>query len=161
MTKRMVLLVLIVLNLGIIFFFSHQDGVTSTKVSNAISRQIEVNTPDYQEKNQGEKNVLHANTQRSLRQNAHVLLFATLGALVLLFLTTFSLRWYWNVVMTAVFGFLCAVGDEYHQSFVPGRTAQRSDVQRDMQGILIGICIVLLILAIKNLFKYRKKRAGI
>lgn len=43
-----------------------------------------------------------------------------------------------------------AVSDEYHQSFVPGRTASPRDVSFDLAGILMAAAAVVII----------KKRAG-
>ncbi len=158
MKKRLILLLFIILNLATIFCFSHQNGTQSSAVSNAISRRIEVKTPDYETKNQGERNLLHNHTQRYLRQGAHVILFFTLGVLVLLFFGTFPLRWYVRASLTLVFGFLCAIGDEFHQTLVPGRTAQWSDIDRDLQGIVFGIALILLIqLVTAMVTKYQKK----
>ncbi len=162
MRKRIILLILIFLNLGTIFFFSHQDAVTSTAVSSAVSRQLEIRTPDYEERNQGEKNSLHVRTQKSLRQGAHLLLFFTLSVLFLLFCFTFPMQWYLSVLCTVFFGFLCAIGDEFHQSFVPGRTAQWSDVVHDMQGVVLGVILISLIFGLISTVKkmIQKKRAN-
>lgn len=161
MRKRMILLVLIFLNLGTIFFFSHQNATTSTAISNALAKHIEVNTPDYEQKNQGEKNVLHNHMQRGLRKLAHACLFCSLGVLVLLFCCTFPMRWFWSVVCTIIFGFMCAIGDEFHQSFIPGRTAQWSDISYDMQGIILGVAVTALVawLAFVTKKYTKKKRA--
>ncbi len=144
MRKRMVLLILILLNLATIFFFSHQNSVTSARVSNRVSGRIVVHTRNYAAKNQSEKNIFRANFQSALRRAAHVILFFTLGALVQAFVATFFVPWYCSVV-TALFGFLCALGDELHQMFVPGRTAQCSDVMYDMLGVVLGILLMRFI----------------
>ena len=39
-------------------------------------------------------------------------------------------------------GFLYAVSDEIHQTFVPGRSGEPRDVLIDTSGVLIGICLV-------------------
>ena len=156
MRKRVVLLILIMINLGTIFFFSHQNATASTQLSNALSKHIEVNTPNYEQKNQGEKNVLHNSTQRSLRRAAHVFLFFTLGILVLLFCLTFGGRWFRSVLCTVLFGLICAVGDEIHQSFIPGRTAQWSDVGCDMLGIVLGLAVTGLICLFVALVKQKR-----
>lgn len=143
MKKRIILFVLIFLNLGAIFFFSHQDAKTSKAVSNAVSRQIEVRVPDYEQKNLGEKNILHADLQSFLRKLAHIFLFCTLGIFLLLFVDTFLKQRYFSVVYTEGIGLLIALGDEFHQSFIPGRTAEWSDVGFDIVGITIGIVVML------------------
>ena len=142
MSRRIVLGVLIFVNLATIFFFSHQDAKTSTAVSNAISHQIEIRTPDYAQKSLGEKNILHSNLQKRLRESAHTLLFFSLGILLYFYIITYGKRWYLSALYTVGIGFLCALGDEFHQTFVPGRTAQWSDVGGDMLGILLSIVIL-------------------
>ena len=41
--------------------------------------------------------------------------------------------------------FLFSVSDEFHQSFVPGRTPSISDIGLDLIGMLIGVTILKLI----------------
>ncbi len=156
MTKRVIFLVLIFLNLATIFFFSHQDSATSTAVSNSISRQIEVRTPDYVNKTQGEKNVLHTGVQRTLRRGAHLLLFFTLGILTYLFFCTFQKRWF-VFVGNLMLGFLIALSDEFHQTFVPGRSFGWDDISYDMIGFFLGTLLTLLAICISNIFHKKKK----
>ncbi len=158
MKKRIILLILIFLNLATMFFFSHQTGEQSGALSDGISRQLEIRTPDYEAKNQGEKNVMHAAWQKFLRRMAHVLLFLILGILVFLWLATYPIRWY-SIMGGLLFGVLCAFGDELHQLYVPGRTSEWEDVLHDMRGFLAGMAITALIFAICYLVKRHKKRA--
>lgn len=146
----MILLVLIVLNLGVIFFFSNQNAASSGAVSNAVSRQIEIRTPNYAAKNQGEKNVLHTNVQRGLRQGAHVALFFSLGVLVCLFLWERSF-FTCQIAGGVLFGILCGIGDEIHQLFVPGRTFQWQDIGNDILGYLSGMLLCGLVFGIIRL----------
>ena len=44
----------------------------------------------------------------------------------------------WAIVLTAVY----AAGDEWHQTFVPGRTGRASDVVIDLVGGLVGLGVV-------------------
>ena len=56
----------------------------------------------------------------------------------LAFLLSFAiLKKKWAVLIA----YLYAVSDEFHQSFVPGRTARFRDTMIDLIGILIGILI--------------------
>ena len=48
------------------------------------------------------------------------------------------------VALSVIFSVLYAVSDEFHQSFVPGRSASVSDVCIDSSGVLIGLLIYLL-----------------
>ena len=43
---------------------------------------------------------------------------------------------------------LYAISDEVHQLLVPGRSGRVVDVFIDMQGVLLGMCAILLVLKI-------------
>ncbi|MFZ2384752.1 MAG: VanZ family protein [Candidatus Omnitrophota bacterium] len=45
------------------------------------------------------------------------------------------------VLLTVVFCFLYGLSDEFHQIFVPGRTASFSDVMVDLAGGIIGVLL--------------------
>jgi len=54
-------------------------------------------------------------------------------------------RWHWPVAgLTLLFVFSYAASDEFHQSFVPGRTAQFSDVGIDTAGGAVGLLLLWL-----------------
>ena len=44
-------------------------------------------------------------------------------------------------IVTVLFCFLYACSDEYHQTFIPGRAGQFSDVLVDMAGAAFGILL--------------------
>jgi len=58
-----------------------------------------------------------------------------------------------TTVLALVLSVLYAVSDEYHQSFVPGRSAAASDVCIDTVGMMAG-------LAVLHFFMNRKKQAA-
>ena len=81
-----------------------------------------------------------------LRKVAHVLEFASLGAL-----------WCWYLLMgrrrpsLAYFPGLCtACIDETIQCFVPGRGPRVTDVMIDLGGFTLGVAIILLIQILKT-----------
>ena len=45
--------------------------------------------------------------------------------------------------------------DEFHQSFVPGRTAAWDDIGADVRGALIGVALVLILRIINKLWPTR------
>ena len=49
-----------------------------------------------------------------------------------------------SAAVSVLFSVLYAVSDEFHQSFVPGRSATFSDVCIDSCGVLIGLVIYLV-----------------
>ena len=54
-------------------------------------------------------------------------------------------------------GVLYAASDEFHQSFVPGRSPSIVDVGIDSLGVLTGILAVLIIISIYRALKSDKK----
>ena len=50
-------------------------------------------------------------------------------------------------------GLLYAISDEYHQSFIPGRSAQWQDVLIDTTGVFVGVIIILICISIYKLSK--------
>ena len=57
-----------------------------------------------------------------------------------------------SVFIALLLAFLYACSDEYHQTFVVGRSGQFKDVLIDFSGAFIGILIVSLIVNL-NIFK--------
>ena len=59
-----------------------------------------------------------------------------------------------RMIITLIAGFLYAVSDEIHQTFIEGRSGQVSDVILDTTGVLLGIIIVI---GINSIYKKMKK----
>jgi VanZ family protein len=81
-----------------------------------------------------------------LRKCCHLTVYAILGLLVFRALShsrTSLPPWSWPRVGGALLiVFLYAASDEYHQSFVPGRTALFSDVCIDTSGAAAGLLVL-------------------
>ena len=75
-----------------------------------------------------------------IRKGAHASEYFVLGLLLLrAFRTNSSLEWRWRWPLFAAIGVLLwALGDEFHQSFEPTRTASIIDVGIDTAGGVIG-----------------------
>ena len=85
---------------------------------------------------------------------AHCLIYGALGAATLF---AFNERWQADkkvtvVVMTVFFCLVYGISDEFHQSFVPGRTPSSLDVLADCSGAVI-VCLLWL-----RLWGARRKR---
>lgn len=85
-----------------------------------------------------------------LRKTAHMGEFAILFVLVCRAVRMRGVASRTSLVSGATITLAYAASDEYHQSFVPGRTASVRDVLFDLAGILIAFAAVVII----------KKRAG-
>ena len=94
-----------------------------------------------------------------VRKTAHFFMFCGLGFLVLCTIRSYYGRPHIRVYASAwLFCIFCAVCDEFHQLFVPGRGAQLSDVCLDSAGALTGVAIAFLVLLLRKGLQKRKKR---
>ncbi len=78
-----------------------------------------------------------------LRKVMHSAVYLILGILILFFINSLykNNKYIKSSVLTIIITFLLASLDEYHQTFVMGRTGQFKDVVIDSIGALIGIII--------------------
>ena len=89
-----------------------------------------------------------AQIQFVVRKTAHVMEYAILAALLWRGLRA-GVRWQTRMLRLFIaVWFVCAVfaaSDEFHQSFVPSRTASPIDVMIDIFGALIGLVICVFV----------------
>lgn len=132
-----------VLWMGVIFYMSHQPAKISSVQSNNVMHIIKKVS-----KSEEVKNNINSFT---VRKGAHMFLFCVLG--ILFFKSVYNgdniLK---SVFIALLLTFLYACSDEYHQTFVVGRTGQFKDVLIDFSGAFIGVLIVSLIVKF-NIFK--------
>lgn len=79
-----------------------------------------------------------------IRKAAHVTVFFILAFLVWRTFAATRVRRSIALTVTALLSILYAASDEWHQSFVPGRTGHGIDVYVDSIGVLLLILFVLL-----------------
>ncbi len=129
---RTIAIVLALLSIGVVFYFSVQPA-NSSKI-------------------QSEK-VLHAlrifGVEMSLytvRNLAHLVLYGVVGCVF-----TFALSFKLNGLKLFEVSFLCAsitaILDELHQAFVPGRGSQLQDIGLDMLGAFITIVVSTVLIS--------------
>lgn len=112
---------LAVLWMIVIFYLSHQPGEESSQLSSFVATVFSlIPLPEEQ---------LHY----FIRKGAHVFAYFLLAVL----LYAASRKWY--VAMTL--SILYAATDEFHQTFIPGRSGQISDVVIDTIGVVLGVFI--------------------
>lgn len=82
---------------------------------------------------------------------AHLVLYFVLAALVHSVLRIYLPRRN-NLLMidTVIFALLYGVSDEFHQSFVPGRTVSASDLLADVLGAVLAVTLWLAIHRIRR-----------
>ena len=159
--------VLIVIMMGLIFFFSSQGYDHSMKTSGIIVEPIEKITEKgfsykmedrekIKSREKEKKPIIQINKTKIVffvRKSAHMFNFAILFILVYLFLNEFKFCKMDTIILALIFCFIYGCSDEIHQIFVSGRTAQFYDVCVDMVGANFGLVILWASGKISKLFK--------
>lgn len=130
-----------------IFSFSSQDGNTSSALSYKVSYKIVETGAKILGENL-EPWQIDSIAQRfhgPVRKLAHMTEYFALAITVAFPLYVYGLR---GILLMLAAGFICvafACGDEYHQSFVAGRSPSKRDVCIDSFGVFWGIILVRII----------------
>ncbi len=152
---RIIIMILLIGTFYIIFGFSSQNGEESGNVSGKIARFVLEKIPI--EKN--EQNLKR--TEGIIRKIAHFSIYAWVGFLVMSFFSTYSIKETKRIMISLGIGILYAISDEIHQSFVPDRSCQITDVILDSMGVLLGILVLCLMVKIHNKIKTKINRQNI
>ena len=159
MVKKVVLWILVITCMGLIFFFSSQEASDSRETSSAFIYNIvsflDVRNTLSEVQIQEICDLLH----KFVRTAAHFTIFGLLGFLLLLLFGEYGFNCKRRLLYTVIAAFLYACSDEIHQSLVPGRSAQISDIIVDTLGALCGGAIAnVLLFLIKKL---KRKSHGV
>jgi len=149
-----------VLMMGIIFAFSSKTADISGQSSMTISKYI---YSVYERitggvKTEEEKLDALETLDHIVRKGAHITEFAMLAAALAWPLRKSGLKGYRLAVASIGLAAIYAMTDEFHQTFVPGRSGELKDVGIDTVGALIGYSIFSLI---RRIGKRIKKQAAI
>lgn len=146
---RIIFLILIILNSSIIFGFSSQNGEESGNLSKMVITKI----ADILKVKEENRTYFLSLGEKVIRKLAHFSIYTLLGIWSFAFIYTFNLKQKYKTIITAIWGFLYASTDEFHQMFSKGRTASINDVIIDTLGVIFGLLLVLLILKIKEMLR--------
>ena len=153
---RFVFLVLSIAILIFIFNMSSANADKSTKVSGKfIEKMAEIFIDDYKNLDVNHKILFVKSMQHFVRKLAHFSIFFALGFCVNGFVCTFNLSFFRRILFSSVFCLFYAIIDEIHQTFVPGRSGQVSDVLLDFTGSVLGI--FLMVVSFNNYIRIRRK----
>ena len=117
---------------------SQQNAKSSTGSSQNKSAQTVKNTNAQAKSNASKLDFM-------VRKNAHAFEYIVLAVLVSASFFAFDKKGKQYLIYILFSCLFFAVTDEFHQSFVPGRTSLVSDVLIDFCGSLIGICLFYLL----------------
>jgi len=141
MFKRKTPWLVVLIWMGLIFFLSSQQAADSNQLSTGISKfimgLISGILPGLSPQVQWLNHIV--------RKNAHFIAYLILGLLQVNALYLNGKRGGKAFILALLISLLYAASDEFHQTFVPGRSGELRDVMIDTAGALTGIGTYMLI----------------
>lgn len=131
----------------LIFTFSEQDGATSSQLSYQVGVKVFSIANETFDKGWSAERIsqLSKKSQFYIRKTAHFTEYFLLAVSVAFPLYVFGVRGLWLVFFAGGFCVAFAGLDEYHQSFIAGRTPQKRDVLIDSCGVLLGVIVTRIV----------------
>ncbi len=151
-------IIIILCWMGIVFTFSSQIGKTSTNLSGSIASKLVDIVHKNEELSSKERTKLINSYNHVIRKLAHYTIYLLGGVAIISFVNSLLDHKWKAILATLLTGFIYASSDEIHQYFVSGRDARFTDVLIDTAGILTGIIIYLIVLAIGNRKRNKNKK---
>ena len=153
--KKRIAIIFLIVAAGCVlgmFYFSNQNGDRSNGISEDIVLHI-LNllsiSPDSSIKVMDLANFV-------IRKLAHFSEYTVLG-IGLCGLMRVLVKRYWGIA-AIVLGAVLASLDEFHQLFIPGRSAMVSDVVIDICGVVVGSIIFTLIILLQEKKRWNAKK---
>lgn len=147
--RRIIFLILIIINCITIFYFSNQVADVSSSSSGRVVKFIANILPNLKNMPEEEKEQICSEVlQPIVRKTAHFSIYTLLGFFIMNFITTFKTSIYKKVMFSQIFGSLYAISDEIHQLYIQGRSCEFRDVCIDSLGVFTGIVIAITIIKI-------------
>lgn len=146
--KYIICLILLFIWLGFIFIMSNTNSVDSTKQSKTLINKVLTTTNNITNM---DIDSVTRKIHKPVRKLAHITEFFILSIIVIMLLKNKIIDYNKLLLISMSICFIFACIDEFHQTFIPGRTGQFSDVLIDMIGVIFG-CLLF------NIYKRSIKR---
>ena len=156
---RILFIILTILCMIAIFFFSAQDATHSSNTSGKVVKLIlRIVIPDFSGLSVSRQKELIHSGQFIVRKLAHFTIYTTLGFILSMALgrRKFLSR---QTLLAITAGAVYAVSDELHQSLVPGRSCELRDAMIDTSGVITGIIISMAVFLILKRIERRHKES--
>ena len=155
---RAILIVMLIFTLNIIFSFSNQNGTDSGSLSKKITKILTDKIEYIQKMENSNKEKCLKKIEHVVRKLAHFSIYALCGILLISLMLTFKIKNLLRIGISFSLGLIYAISDEIHQSFIPGRAAQATDVLIDTLGIIFRIFLVLIIYRLIKKQKHKTQK---
>ena len=141
--KRNIFTLMVLLWMGIIFWFSAQPADQSERMSLSVGHVAGLLFVDgYEDWPQERQEAFEEEIDHGVRKAAHFTEYAILGLLLTAMYRAYGHEGERLFLLAAGTGSLYAATDEFHQLFVPGRSGQISDVLLDSAGVMAGLLVL-------------------
>ncbi|MBR2744206.1 MAG: VanZ family protein [Clostridia bacterium] len=158
MLKRAIFAILIIINCIVIFVFSSENSTKSNQTSGVVVERVVTTISKVNKK--VKKETLRDKVTFYVRKTAHFSIYTLLGVWLMNEANTFDISTKRKIILCIVFGALYAITDEFHQSFVSGRSMEIRDMCIDTCGVLFGCLLVMLAGKVINLIKSKNKETA-
>ncbi len=152
--KEYIIFAALLIQCLIITMFSSQIASVSSQTSSTIVDIIKRIVAVLPIKN---TDAIEFNLTYLVRKGAHFYNFTVVGIFIFM-LSRVQESGGVKIIPLLGMGLFAAVFDEVHQYFVPGRSAQLSDMMIDFSGVLFGVCAAYTVLGL--IFIWRKNEKG-
>lgn len=155
--SRIIFSILSILCMIMIFCFSLENSDESSETSMKLTdTAVHIVVDDFEDLPEKKQLTILDKATFIIRKSAHFSLFAMLGFLVSM---SVGRRKLFSITSAGVviFCFLYAVSDEFHQSFVPGRSCEFRDMMIDTSGAVTGMLISMVIMFIFRKISQKRK----
>ena len=150
--KKIISIILLVLWMSLIFYFSHQPSYTSDKTSNGVIDKL-INIVEKVSKyefNEEELNIINKSLVFPVRKSAHFTIYLILGILFYNLIRLYMNKNFKILIISILMCVIYACSDEIHQLFIFGRSGELRDVLIDFIGSLLGVMIAYKFYKRKN-----------
>ncbi len=136
----------------LIFYFSSQEASVSSEMSGGFIEQVLSSLPGtgFHEMNAAERLNAVASAQFFFRKAAHFSIYALLGVLAILPMYVLFQKWGKSAFAAWCVALIYSATDEFHQTFVPGRSGELRDVLIDCAGAALGILVIYGIIRMRE-----------
>ena len=149
--KKIIYILLLIVSMGLMHYFSTQDGQASRNQSNAVievldkvrdkvtlkdERLVKINEIIMGKLKKYKKSTI-------VRKAAHFSMYALIGGIAMIVIYSFSKKIFLAASVSFILSVLYAVFDEKTQIAVDGRNGNIMDVFIDSSGALVAITILL------------------
>ena len=144
---RIISAIFLVSWMGLIFYLSSQNATQSDGTSgNLIGFMISIFKRDFYTLSEAQRLELIAPFQFIVRKGAHFTIYGFLGMFSFLtFITYKNIYLKYRLLTISATCLLYSISDEFHQTFVNGRSGEIRDVLIDFCGSLLFILVLTLI----------------